>query len=546
MSSFDASADVLVVNSVVRTLDAQGTVAEAVAVRNGHVQAVGRTDDLLGLRSAATEVIDGQGRTVLPAFTDSHTHLRRASLTLAYFIDFMTAQARTMEGVLAEVRARALTTAPGSWIRGDNYLPERIAEGRFPTRYELDQVAPANPVVLCGLGRHVITANSLALQLAGIDRETPNPDGGRIELDDRGEPTGVLHERAKLRLDATRVDTVIPPISETERVTALAQAMGVLHASGIASIHEIVREPIDLSDYLRLRESGGLSARVRFYVRGLDATTRLEFVTGVGLRSGFGDDWLRFSGIKFSIDGLETACNAATYDAYPGDPCNVGLIRIPAEDLREAVQVADAEGLQVAIHAIGPRAVDIALDSFEAVAPRSDGRRLMHRLEHAYMPATAGQWERVARLGLLWSTQPSFMHYSGEAWQTLGREGATPWMPLGTAHGLGIRTQINSDYPCSPINPLVGIAAAVTRRTEGGVRVPGDETITVDQALRAMTNVAALDEWGMPGRQGSLEPGKFADIVMLSDDPYGVSPDDLVNISPVLTMIDGAPVFRTA
>jgi predicted amidohydrolase YtcJ len=545
MSSFNPPADTLVVNAVVHTLDSPGSIAESVAVRDGRVYAVGRTSDLMALRDSATEVIDAQGHVVLPAFSDSHTHLRRASLTLAYFIDFMTAGSRTVEDVVEAVRQRAENSAPGTWIRGDNYLPERIAEKRYPTRLELDRVSPNNPVVVRGIGHHVIATNSLGLRLAGIDRTTPDPDGGRIERDEQGEPTGVLHERAKLRLDATRVDTVIPAISEAERVEALAQAMGLLHASGIASIHEIVREPNDLGDYLRLREAGKLSARIRFYTRGLDATTKLEFVTGLGLRSGFGDDWLRFSGIKFSIDGLETACNAATYDAYPDDPNNVGVIRIPKDDLSEAVRAADAEGLQVAVHAIGPRAVDIALECFEALAPRPDGGRLMHRLEHAYMPATAGQWERIAQLGLLWSTQPSFLHQSGDAWQELAREGVTPWLPLATARNLGVATQINSDYPCSSINPMTGIAAAVTRMTETGYRVPGAESLTVDQALRAMTNVAALDERGRAGRQGSIEPGKFADLVFLSENPHEVAPERLSQISPVLTMIGGSAVFRT-
>jgi predicted amidohydrolase YtcJ len=546
VATFDPSAHTVVVNAAVHTLDADGTTAQAVAVRDGRIQAVGTTDDVLALRAPSTEVIDAGGRAVLPAFTDSHVHLRAAALATAYFIDFGAGRPRCLDDVLAQVGARAAVLAPGAWVRGDNYPTELIAEKRLPTRHELDRVAPDRPVLLRGIGNHVVATNSLGLQIAGIDHRTPVPDGGRIERDAQGEPTGVLHERAKLRLDSSRTDTVIPGISETDRVAALTTVMGTLHAAGVAGIHEIVREPDDLGDYLRLREAGGLSVRIRFYPRGLEATTRLEYLTGLGLRSGFGDDWLRLGGVKFSIDGLETARNAATYQPYPGEPDNCGVIRIQEDDLVDAVRDAAEAGLQVAIHAIGPRAVDSALTAFEAVPQRAGRRPLMHRLEHAYMPAGAGQWERIAKLGLLWSTQASFLHAAGEAWRDLERTGSTPWLPLRTARRYGVATQLNSDYPCSPLEPMVGIGCAVTRRSESGWLLPGDEAITVDDALRSMTNTAALDAYGDPGRQGSVEPGKLADLVMLSEDPYRVAPDSLTDIFPVLTMIDGSIAFRKA
>jgi predicted amidohydrolase YtcJ len=321
--------------------------------------------------------------------------------------------------------------------------------------------------------------------------------------------------------------------------------MGVLHAAGIACIHEIVREPEDMSDYSRLREQGGLTTRVRFYVRGLEADTKLEYLTGAGLRSGFGDDWLRLGGVKFSIDGLETAHNAAIHGCYRGEAENDGILRIPPEDLGHAVRAADAAGLQVAVHAIGQRAVDIALDCFESVE-RHGERRLMHRLEHAYMPSSTAQWKRIADAGLLWSPQPSFMYDSGPVWRNLLEDVPTEgrWLPLRTAQRLGIRTQINSDYPCAPISPLLGIATAVTRRISDGSMLHEDEAISVDTAVRAMTNVPSLDAYGNPGRQGSVEVGKVADLTVLSEDIFTIPSNEIRDVEVVTTMVDGRIEFQ--
>jgi hypothetical protein len=537
------TADSVVRNARVRTLDAPGTVCEAFATRDGRVIATGTTAEIDALRSPSTTVIDAAGATVLPAFTDSHTHLRRAAHANAYFIDFTTAAPGTIREVLALVARAAADAAPGEWVRGDNLVPEAIAEHRFPDRSELDEVGAGHPVILRGIGSHVVAVNSVALGLSGIDRATSDPTGGRIERDAAGEPTGILHERAKLRLDETRTDTVIPPIGREQRITALARSMAMLHANGIAAIHEIVRDPDDFGDYLLLRSRGGLGVRVRFYVRGLDATTSLDQVTGIGLRSEFGDDWLRLGGIKFSIDGLETAGNAAVYRPYHDDRDNTGVLRIPPDDLRQAIHTADAAGLQVAVHAIGPRAVDMALDCFESL-PRHD-EPLMHRLEHAYLPAPPGQWQRIADLGLLWSTQPGFLTRFGDAWvdllDTEPTDGA--WLPLRTARELGVRTQLNSDYPCATINPFEIAHAAVTRTTASGERIPGDETITVDQALRAMTNTAAADSTGDAGNRGSIEVGKLADFVVVSDDPYEVAPANLAKIAVLRTAIAGELVY---
>ncbi len=536
--------DTILVNGRVRTLDEEGRIASALAISGNDIVAVGDDAQIEDLASAATERIDVGGRTVLPAFIDSHTHLRRAAIVMAMYIDFLEDQPASLREVLDRVRERVEKAAPGSWIQGDSLDPRRLDIGRFPNRWELDSVAPDHPVLIRGIGRHVAAANSLALKLGGIDRTTPDPPGGRLERDESGEVTGILHEHGKLRLDATRADTVVPLPTDAERVRAMRQAMDVLHSRGIACVHEMAREPNDIGDYLRLREEGGLTTRVRFYIRGLEAQTKLEYVLGLGLRTGLGDDWMRLGGVKFSIDGAESAHNAALYEEYPGEPGNKGLLRIQPEALNEAVLAAHRGGLQVAVHAIGQRAVDIALDAFDNAGRAEPGRRLRHRLEHAYVPLNPGQLERMAGLGLIWSTQPSFMYTGGEEWaEVFGEERCRRVLPLRTAAALGMRVQINSDFPCSSMNPFVGIRMAVSRRTQRGSVFGPDEAISVDAALRLMTDAVAHST-SVEGRQGSLAEGRLADVIVVDQDPYEVPPEELDGIKVLLTMVDGVPRFR--
>jgi hypothetical protein len=253
---------------------------------------------------------------------------------------------------------------------------------------------------------------------------------------------------------------------------------------------------------------------------------------------------MRLGGVKFSIDGAESAHNAAIYEEYPGEPGNTGLLRIEAEALREAVVAAQRNGLQVAVHSIGQRAVDIALDAFAAAAQEFPNPRLRHRVEHAYTPLFPGQLERIAQLGLMWSPQPAFMYASGEEWaEVFGEERAQQVLPFRRAAELGIPIQFNSDFPCSPMNPYVGLQTAVTRRTEKGNVFGPDQAVSVDTALRYMTTAAGYS-MSRHRRHGSIEPGHFADLMITSRDPYAVPPDELLTVETAMTIVDGVPVHR--
>lgn len=235
--------------------------------------------------------------------------------------------------------------------------------------------------------------------------------------------------------------------------------MELLHSNGIVAIHEMPRDPDQISDWLQLREQEELRVRVRFYVRGLAAQTSVYQLLGTGLRSGFGDEWLKLGGVKFSIDGSGAFRNAMVYDPYPGEPENVGLQRIETDEFVEAVRLSQNGGLQIAVHAIGQRAVDLALQAFELLnVPDPELAARRHRIEHAHFPPHPGQLERLRDLGLIMSIQPASIEAVGDTWRRVfDDDNLTGVMPVVTATNLGIPIQFNSDFPCAKLNPFVGI-----------------------------------------------------------------------------------------
>jgi predicted amidohydrolase YtcJ len=391
------------------------------------------------------------------------------------------------------------------------------------------------------MGKHVVVANDRALELAGIDATTPDPPGGRIERNERGEPTGALHERGKLRLDTTRADTVVPPMAEAARLSALEAGIAGLHRAGVTSIHEIARTPDELGDYARLRERGRLRMRVVAYLRVVEGRTSLDGVLATGIRSGFGDSWLRVGGVKVSVDGACTFRNAAVYEPYLGEPGNVGITRVEQEELDRLVATADAGGLQIAVHAIGPRAVDMSLAAFERLGRPQTVR---HRIEHAYLPEHGDQFARMQALGLILSTQPAFIHSVGDAWfDIFPAAQVSEMVPLRSALRHGLTVLANSDCPTAPPHPLLGMQAAVTRTTSGGRVLSREQAVTVDEAIGMYTTAPAYAA-GEEHERGRIETGMRADLVALAADPATVPAGELGGVPVVLTVIGGVPVHR--
>lgn len=534
------------VNGVVHAADGP---ASALLVREPGIEAIGASEDIVGQAPPGTPVIDLAGRHVMPAFTDSHTHYHRAAVLRMHFLDFTALAPRSLGDVLAAVSGADATLAAGQWVQGDNLIAAALAEGRLPNRAELDRACPGRPAILRTVGKHGISANSAALAAAGITADTQDPPGGRIERDAAGEPTGVLHETAKLRLDALRAGTVVPPLSERARLDALRQGLRELARHGITEIHEIVQAPDELADYARLRETGELTVRVVGYVRVVEGQATVDDLLRIGLRTGLGDDWLRLGGVKVSIDGSCTMHNALLYDGYLDEPGNTGLTRVPAGELDDIVARAERGGLQVALHAIGQRAVDMAADALDrataglaATGLATTGRagRLRHRVEHAYLAPRPGQLERLRDLGVTVSTQPSFLWANGDTWPGMfGASETQRMMPVNSLLSLGIPVTVNTDFPNAPLDPAQTLRAAVERRTRAGTVIGAAEAVSARTAWSLATAGAAYAAFEERTR-GTIAPGYLADLVILAADPF--APGALGPDAVDATLAGGRPV----
>lgn len=510
--------------------------AAAVGIGGGRVLAVGARAEVRSRLGRSADVMDLGDRIVLPGFVDSHTHFHRAALVHHLYLDFASLRPRSIADVLASVEAKARELPPDAWVQGDSISPGQLAEGRLPTRWELDRAAPSRPVILRGIGKHVVAANSLALALAGIDRQTPDPPGGRIERDEEGEPTGILHERAKLRLDSSHPESVVPVPAEAERRAALERGIGDLHRLGVTTIHEMVRRPEEAADFVRLWSSGHLGVRVRLFYRLHETPVALDWFAGLGLETGVGDTWLRIQGVKVSLDGFCIFANAALHEPYPEQAGNTGLLRIDAEELVELVTRSIALNLTVALHAVGSRAVDIALAAFEAARPFTPRR---HRIEHAYLDVTEAQLLRMRELGLVWSVQPLFRTVFGQEWERLlGPKRSRRAMPLGVGRRVGLAMIFNSDVPTGPVGPIATIQAAVTPTD------PEDPTpsMSVADAWAAHT-IEPAEISGEP-HGGRLVPGAPADLIIVDGNPFDCDWRTIADsVKIVGTMVNGKLVY---
>lgn len=531
-------ADLVVRNARVRTLDARGTVAGAVAVRNGRIVALGTNGEVEGLRGPSTRVIDLAGATLLPGFHDAHCHIIGFALSLQE-VDLM--GARSVAELVEAVGRRAAQTPPGRWVLASRYDQNKLAEGRHPTRQELDAVSPENPVWVQHTSYHMGVANSLALRLAGVTRDTPDPEGGRIVRDAQGEPTGLMQEHAQ-----ELVLKAVPPPTLEEVKRALAHAGRQMAREGITSAQDALagtNVPEEFRAYQEASAEGLLPQRIWLMVsvEGLPVEgERLEWA--FGLHTGFGTDRLRLGAVKFMTDGSLIGRTAALSRPYQGQPDNAGfLLKEPGEFAR-LVRAVHRAGWQVAMHAIGDRAIEVALDCMESAMGRDAGR-FRPRIEHCGI-LRPDLIERIRRMGVVVVTQPHFIYQLGDGFRSaLGEERLRLTYPLATLRGIPVA--FSSDRPVIPGAPLLGVESAVVERTASGAPYVPGEALTVEEALRCYTLGGAFAAFA-EAEIGTLEVGKRADMVALEEDPLTVEPERLGRLRVVATFIDGGPVYGPA
>ena len=536
----------LLTNGRIYTLDPRGTVVDTLVVREGRIAFAGRRADVNP--AAGEESLDLGGRCVLPGLVDAHghlMHLARARLSL---------DARGLaseDEVARRVGERAAARPRGEWISGRHWDQNLWPGRRFPGKASLDRAAPEHPVALVRIDGHATWANSAALAAAGIDRATPDPPGGIVARDALGEPTGLLVDTAQRLLQ--RVE---PRPSDAQFDRAVRECIDHCLAMGLTGIHEMGAELYALAAYRRLLERGHFPFRNYVAVAARSAST-WEHYRRRGPET-LGDGRVVVGAVKLLADGALGSRGAALHDAYCDDPGNTGLVLVPGDEVERVTLEAGRLGFQVCVHAIGDRANSLVLDAFEralARAPRPDHRL---RVEHAQVLAERDV-PRFARLGVLPSMQAthctSDMPWAAERLGPDRLRGAYAWRSL---LATGVRIAGGSDFPVESPNPFHGIHAAVTRRPRAAAGHPGsgdragasddprwqpEQRMTREEAVRSFTDWNAYAS-RQETRLGSLEPGKHADLVVLSDDVFACPEDRIPEIRPTLTLVAGEVAFR--
>ncbi len=533
--------DLVLVNAKVLTLDERSTVTEAVAIRDGKILATGSSALIKALVGAGTRVIDVSGKTVIPGLIDTHAHFKAAGLG-DYVVTM--ARAKTVAEALEAIKAFAAKKKPGEWIVGGAWHPpSQLAEKRYLTRQEIDSVAPNNPVYLRTVG-HFSMANTMALQKVGVDKTTADPAGGSFERDAAGELTGVLVETA-----IDRVEKAVPPWTEEDEIRQFTIAEGVLNSFGITSAIEGATEARDIRTLQQLAASGKATLRTGVMFRPeppADLTAWEAIMSANGASSGFGDDWLKFAGIKIFYDGGMTLKTALMRDVYPDSHDNYrGIAQQTPERLKQLISICNRYGWRVGVHVVGDLGIDQVLDAFEAVNQEKSIRDRRFVLIHASL-IRPEQMERAHRLGVRIDFQNAFMwDKAATVERFLGRaiaDRAVPTRTLIAKMGLD-NLGAGTDFPVNPINPFLNMYVMVTRKDPNGKIYGAAEAITREQALRLYTSAASrytFDE----ARKGTIEPGKLADVVVLSADYMAVPEEQIKDIKADLTMVGGKVVFQ--
>jgi predicted amidohydrolase YtcJ len=529
-------ADCVIRAGAAYSMAANRSVYRSIALRDEWIVAVSEAPHGLdGLISRDTRVIDEPGLTILPAFDDDHNHFILAAENLGFV---QADQARSISELLELIRQRAASTTPGQWIRTSTTWDEsNLAERRLPTALELDQATSDHPVWL-KKGGHEGVANSLALRLAGITSETPDPPHGTIERAPSGTPTGVLLSTPAMLL----VEHLIPPAPFEEQVRNLQQACQLYNACGIGA----VRDPIVTRDqmliYQALWERGGLTVRSRvMYLcpTGVVAE-RIADIASLGVRSGFGDDLLKIWGLKSLMDGGPFA--GALDQPYANNPNSSGNPFWKTEDLVEVANFAVRRGWRIGIHAIGDRGVRTVLDAYERVIADNPGLRpgtLV--IEHAFL-ADAVQRERARHLGVGITVQQPLLYEQGAqllaAW---GPERTGQIFPIRSWVDAGVQVSAGSDSPPTSFDPMQAIWGMVTRKTKQiGIQGP-DQAIDQYTAMQLYTSASAELNWDSE-RRGTIQPHRLADLMAYRTDPITCPVDQLLGLRPVFTLVGGRAV----
>jgi predicted amidohydrolase YtcJ len=542
MSTKACKADLLLINGKIIIVDAEFSTKEAVAVKDGKIMATGSTKEMKKLKGNETEVINLKGKTVLPGLYDSHLHMLNSGATLQV-INCRTPPMKSIADMAKAVGEKTKKAKPGEWIVGRGWDQVKLAEHRNPTRYDFDKVAQNNPVYLTRTCGHLAVVNSKALELANITKKTKDPVGGRIVRDENGEPTGMLEEMPAMGLCLS----LIPPATIEDKVLQIKAASDAFNAVGITSVIEAGITEDEIVAYQLALERGLLNIRVNYMLRAIDANEpeekSIQRIEHFPMISGYGNDMLRFQGLKILIDGGIGGKTALLREPYENDT-RCGLQTVPETKLQHLVDAANKRGILSGIHCCGGKAMDIVIDAFkktDKIKPIK-GRRFY--LIHAYQPSEEN-FKDCKKYGILVASQPDFLYYLGDSYvENVGIKRGAWLKPHRAWLDEGIMVAAGTDSPVTPYPPFPCLWASVARKTELKKTVMGaTQRVTREEAIRMYTVNGAYLSFE-ENIKGSIEPGKLADMIIIDRDILTCHEDDIKDTRVLRTILGGKTVYK--
>ena len=519
------SIDLLLYNGKVVTVDAEFSIREAVAVHDGKIVAVG--GDELFERYEAAQTIDLGGKTLLPGFNDTHLHI---SGRAPWDVDLT--ETKSIAELQEQVRAKIKELGAGEWVTGYGWSEDAFAEGRRPLRSDLDEAAPSSPVILTRAGGHSAVANSMALGLAGISKDTPDPDGGVIEKGADGELNGVIRERQGI------VTRLVPRATRADTRDSFVQSLRELLSLGITSF---IQAGVTTGGYQLwedvYEEFEEELPRANVQIRWAGPRRMGAF----GMKTGDGDERLRVGAVKVLVDGGFTGPAAYTIDPYKGQPDYRGKLNVSEEDLRTLITEAHELGWQMGFHAIGDAAIQLTVNYFVAALEKSPREDHRHYLNHFTVCPPSDVMQLMADHDILIAQQPNFTYtLEGRYVANLTEEHVRHNNPLRSPMDHGVFVALGSDI--LPIGPMVGIYATVTRKGMSGAVHGAEERLTMEEAIRGYTANGAFVTFE-EDIKGSLEPGKLADMIVLSEDLLTIDDERILDVVVEKTIVGGQVVF---
>jgi predicted amidohydrolase YtcJ len=513
----------VILNAHVITLNRKQPEAEAVAIQDGKIIAVGTNKEIRKYVSKKTKLINAKNTTIVPGLTDCHVHMTGFGHSLQ---TLELRNAKSIKEIQKQLREYAKQNPYKKWFLGGRWDQGRFSENRYPTRWDLDSVLSDRPAFLMRVCGHIGVVNSKALELAKITKKT-TVEGGKIDLDEKtGEPNGILRENA---MDL--VWKVLPKYTSEELEEACVLACQSAIEAGLTCVHWMISSAEEMRIIQKLHADGKLLLRVYLGI----PVESLEELISLGLLTGFGNDMVKIGFVKILADGSLGGQTAALNEPYADKPETCGMMLYKQKELNKLILKAHRAGLQLAVHAIGNRAVSVVLKAYEKALselPREDHR---HRIEHCSVlnPRLIRQ---MKRLDLIASVQPHFVVSDFWVVDRVGKIRARWVYPFRTLMHEGLTVASGSDCPVESISPILGIWAAVVRRS-----FP-EESLTVEEALRTYTTNAAYASFD-EDKRGTIEVGKLADLTILSDDLLTVPPDRIREIAVDMTIVDGKVVY---